>query len=203
MFVSRSDVSWRDSIQRDSCVTGAKAIASSEAGSGAPASSDRTNRSRDTGCATPGSIGFQSVAGASVAAIATFRGPVRRSRYGAIDCPPRAGRLLPLRGRHRDLHQLFRLGECRRRDVGAGAGAGAESGRRSWCRGRATGSPAGRRLVGRRRSRRETPGVRGSGTGGVCSFGAIVAQRLRLANGAGRRYSVCLPCTTSLRQLEL
>ena len=33
----------------------------------------------------PGSIGFQSVAGASVAAIATLRGPVRRSRYGAID----------------------------------------------------------------------------------------------------------------------
>ena len=35
--------------------------------------------------AMPGSIGFQSVAGASVSAIATFRGPVRRSRYGASD----------------------------------------------------------------------------------------------------------------------
>src|SRR5262249_28334173 len=34
----------------------------------------------------PGSIGFQSVAGASVGAIETLRGPVRRSRYGAIDC---------------------------------------------------------------------------------------------------------------------
>src|SRR4249919_157246 len=33
----------------------------------------------------PGSIGFQSAAGASVAAMATFRGPVRLSRYGAID----------------------------------------------------------------------------------------------------------------------
>src|SRR5207245_10423326 len=35
--------------------------------------------------AIPGSIGFQSVAGASVAVIATFLGPVRRSKYCASD----------------------------------------------------------------------------------------------------------------------
>src|SRR6185369_13963347 len=33
----------------------------------------------------PGNIGFHNVAGASVSASATFRGPVRRSRYCAID----------------------------------------------------------------------------------------------------------------------
>ena len=73
-------MSCRDSIHRDSCVTGANAIASSDDGSGAPSAFERTNRSRDGAGAMPGSIGFQSVAGASVAAIATFRGPVRRSR---------------------------------------------------------------------------------------------------------------------------
>src|SRR5262249_54298277 len=46
---------------------------------------DLTNRSRETGCTTPGRIGFQIVAGVSVVAIATFRGPVRRSRYGASE----------------------------------------------------------------------------------------------------------------------
>src|SRR5581483_3730738 len=60
-------------------------MASSDDGSGAPSAFDRTNRSRDGNTASPGSIGFQSVAGASVASIATFRGPVRRSRYGASD----------------------------------------------------------------------------------------------------------------------
>ena len=38
------------------------------------------------GAAIPGSIGFQTVAGASVSASATLRGPVRRSRYCASDC---------------------------------------------------------------------------------------------------------------------
>ena len=33
----------------------------------------------------PGSIGFQRVAGESVAAIATLRGPVRRSKYWASE----------------------------------------------------------------------------------------------------------------------
>src|SRR2546428_5608264 len=85
MFVSRSDESFRDSIHCDSCVTGAKAIAASDEGNGAPSGFDRTNRSRDVDAATLGSIGFQSVAGASVAAIATLRGPVRRSMYCASD----------------------------------------------------------------------------------------------------------------------
>src|SRR5258708_7698882 len=92
MFVSRSDVSFRDSIQRDSCVTGAKAIASSDDGSGALSVGDRTNRSVDGDARTlpceygfTGNIGFQIVAGKSVASSATFRGPMRRSRYGASD----------------------------------------------------------------------------------------------------------------------
>src|SRR5438876_10000914 len=85
MFVSRSDVSFRDSIHWDSWVTGAKAIASSEDGTAALSGFDRTNRSRDGAAAIPGSIGFQSVAGASVASIATFRGPVRRSKYCGSD----------------------------------------------------------------------------------------------------------------------
>jgi hypothetical protein len=79
-------VSCRDSIHRDSRVTGANAIASSDEGSGASSAFDRTKRSRAGEAGMPGSIGFQSVAGASAAAMATFRGPVRRSRYGAIDC---------------------------------------------------------------------------------------------------------------------
>src|SRR5215831_4135377 len=85
MFVSRSDVSFRDSIHRDSCITGAKAMLSSVDGRGAPSAFDRTNALREGDTAIPGSIGFQSVAGASVASIATLRGPVRRSRYWASD----------------------------------------------------------------------------------------------------------------------
>src|SRR6266567_4412181 len=85
MFVSLSDVSFRDSIHLDSCVTGAKAIASSDEGSWALSAFDLTNRSLDVDAAMPGSMGFQSVAGASVGAIVTLRGPVRRSRYWASD----------------------------------------------------------------------------------------------------------------------
>src|SRR5262245_32382355 len=85
MLVSRSDVSLFDSIHLDSCVTGANAMASSDDGSGEPSGFERTNRSRaDPYAGTPGIIGSHSVAGASVATIATFLGPVRRSRYGAI-----------------------------------------------------------------------------------------------------------------------
>ena len=47
---------------------------------GAPLAFDRTNCSRAGDDAIPGINGFQSVAGESVAAIITFRGPVRRSR---------------------------------------------------------------------------------------------------------------------------
>src|SRR5919107_279592 len=85
MFVSRSEVSCRDSIHLDSRVTGANAMSSSDEGSGPPSSFERTNLSVNDGNVTDGSDGFHSVAGASVASIATLRGPVRRSRYGAID----------------------------------------------------------------------------------------------------------------------
>src|SRR5947207_3374994 len=85
MLVSPSDVSCRDSIHLESCVTGANAIASSDEGSEAASVFERMNWSRDGPAAMPGSIGFQSMAGASVGAIATLRGPVRRSRYGASD----------------------------------------------------------------------------------------------------------------------
>ena len=61
-------------------------MASSDDGSGAPSAFDRTNRSRDGPAAMPGSIGFQSGGRRVGGAIATFRGPVRRSRYGASDC---------------------------------------------------------------------------------------------------------------------
>src|SRR5437870_4974926 len=85
MLVSLSDVSFRDSIHLDNCVTGAKAIASSEPGNAALSAFDLTNRARDDDAAMPGSIGFQRVAGASAGAIVNFRGPVRRSRYCASD----------------------------------------------------------------------------------------------------------------------
>src|SRR4051812_50029846 len=61
-------------------------MSASADGSGTPSAFDRTNRSRDGDTARPGSLGFQSVPGESVGAITTFRGPVRRSRYGASDC---------------------------------------------------------------------------------------------------------------------
>ena len=83
MFVNRADVNCRDSIHRESCVTGAKAMASSDDGSGAPSAGERTKRSRDGPAVIPGRTGFQTVAGASVGGMATLRGPVRRSRYGA------------------------------------------------------------------------------------------------------------------------
>src|SRR5437899_2431619 len=80
MFVSRSEVMARDSIQRESSVTGAKAIASSVEGSGAPSAAVRTNRSRTGPAAIPGSSGFHSVAGASAGPIARRRGPGRLCR---------------------------------------------------------------------------------------------------------------------------
>src|SRR5882724_9167724 len=60
-------------------------MASSDDGSGVGSAFVRTNLSADDGNTSPGSMGLQSVAGASVASIATFRGPVRRSKYGASD----------------------------------------------------------------------------------------------------------------------
>src|SRR3954465_1095653 len=90
MLVSRSDVSLRDSIQRDSCVTGAYAIAASDDGIGRCSSRERTKRSLSAGTVTPGNTGFHTVPGTSLAVIATLRGPVRRSRYGAIEVRPHA-----------------------------------------------------------------------------------------------------------------
>src|SRR5215475_3083049 len=60
-------------------------MSSSDDGGAAPSALDRTNRSGADCAVTPGSAGFQIVAGGSVSAIATFRGPVRRSRYCASD----------------------------------------------------------------------------------------------------------------------
>src|SRR5262249_57226888 len=57
----------------------------SAAGGGPPRDFDRASRPSGGGGAMPGSIGFHSVAGVSVGAMLTLRGPVRRSRYGAID----------------------------------------------------------------------------------------------------------------------
>ena len=79
-------MSFRDSIHRDSSVTGAKAMASSDEGRAVWSDLERTNRSRTDPLDVPGSIGFQSIAGGSVDVMVTFRGPVRRSRYGASDC---------------------------------------------------------------------------------------------------------------------
>src|SRR5471032_2832156 len=89
MFVRRTDDNCFDSIHLDNCVTGANAIASSVDGNGIAVALDRTNlsaRSRAGETTTPGIAGFQMVAGESVAAMASLRGPVRRSRYGASDC---------------------------------------------------------------------------------------------------------------------
>ena len=57
----------------------------SDDGSGLGSALDLTKRSADVGAVRPGSIGFQSVAGASLSTIVILRGPVRRSRYGASD----------------------------------------------------------------------------------------------------------------------
>src|SRR5262245_59114091 len=85
MFVSRSDVSFLDSIHLDSCVTGANAMSSSLVGNGAASGFERTNLSWVGAGGMPGNIGFHSVAGASVSTSATRIGPVRRSRYCASD----------------------------------------------------------------------------------------------------------------------
>src|SRR5262249_3241317 len=74
-----------DSIHLDSWVTGAKAMASSVDGSGLESCFERMKRLRDGYTGIPGSMGFQIVAGESAGSIITFRGPVRRSRYGASE----------------------------------------------------------------------------------------------------------------------
>src|SRR6478736_6874421 len=85
MLVRRVEVSFLVSIQRDSRVTGAKAMSSSLDGSGAESAALRTNRSREGPIFSFGSAGFHLVPGATLASIGTLRGPARRSSRNAID----------------------------------------------------------------------------------------------------------------------
>src|SRR5204862_6473794 len=84
MFVSRSEVSLRCSIQCDSCETDANAMSSSFDGKGPGSDLLWIDRSRCGTILIPGSIGFQVVAGESVGSKATLRGPVRRSYNDAM-----------------------------------------------------------------------------------------------------------------------
>ncbi len=60
-------------------------MSSSLAGSGPGSACERTKRSRRSGTVTPASAGFQTNPGATSGAIATVRGPVRRSSIAAMD----------------------------------------------------------------------------------------------------------------------
>src|ERR1700676_5011472 len=84
MLVSRSDVSLRVSIHRDSRVTGANAISSSLVGSGPGSILLRTNALRAGPAGLPGSAASQWDQGASSGSSETLRGPTRRSYSGAI-----------------------------------------------------------------------------------------------------------------------
>src|ERR1700736_2444763 len=84
MLVSRSEVSLRVSIQRDSRVTGAHAMSSSLAGSGPGSILLRTNTLRSGPAGLPGSAASQWDQGANSGSRATLRGPTRRSYRGAI-----------------------------------------------------------------------------------------------------------------------
>src|SRR4029450_12410464 len=85
MLVRRSDVSAFRSIQRDSGVTDANAMSASFAGSRIDSPALRTNLI-DVGTAYPTSkAGFHRVAGATSGVIEIERGPVLRSRSGAIE----------------------------------------------------------------------------------------------------------------------
>src|SRR5437867_6159081 len=86
MFVRRSEVSCFRSIQRDSAVTGEKAMSASLEGSGTAALGLRTNASRAGPAASRVRAGFHRVAGATCGSNVIFLGPTRRSRSGAIDC---------------------------------------------------------------------------------------------------------------------
>jgi hypothetical protein len=80
-----TDVIFFRSIHRESCVTVAYAMSASLAGKAPASPLLRTNTSRDGPTGWPLRFGFQRVAGATSAASATFRGPTRRSSWGAID----------------------------------------------------------------------------------------------------------------------
>src|SRR6516225_1536853 len=84
MFVSCSELSWRCSIQRESLVTGAKAMLPSFEGSGAGSELVRTKRSRSAAECWPGSTESYRENGASVGSSERLRGPVRRSMRAAM-----------------------------------------------------------------------------------------------------------------------
>src|ERR1700678_702934 len=84
MLVSRSDVSWRFSIQRESRVTGAKAMSSSFLGSGPGSILLRINKLRSGPAGCPGRAACVCDQGANAASSATLRGPTRLSYSGAI-----------------------------------------------------------------------------------------------------------------------
>jgi hypothetical protein len=73
------------SIQRDNRVTGANAMSASLAGSGVASLVLRTTLSGAGPALLPLIRGFHWVAGAMIGSSATFRGPTRRSRNGAMD----------------------------------------------------------------------------------------------------------------------
>jgi SAM-dependent methyltransferase len=75
----RSEVSFRCSIQRESCTSGANARSASVVGNGPGSLFVRTNRSRAGPPFWPGSTGSQRDQGASAGSNTTLRGPVRRS----------------------------------------------------------------------------------------------------------------------------
>jgi hypothetical protein len=79
MFVSRSEVICRVSIQRESFVRGAYAMSSSFAGREPGLALLLTNRSYCTTIFKLGSAGSHRVAGARLDSSGSFRGPVRRS----------------------------------------------------------------------------------------------------------------------------
>ena len=85
MFVNRSDVICFRSIQRDKRVTGANAMSASFAGNGTVSPLLRTNVIARRARARAVNTGFQRVAGATSGSSAIFRGPILRSRSGAID----------------------------------------------------------------------------------------------------------------------
>ena len=177
-------VSCRDSIHRESCVTGANAMASSEEGKRRAVGVRRTKRSRDGPAVMPGSIGFQSVAGASVWRDGDLPRPGAALESTAPSTAAMSGGLLPLGRRHGHLHQLFRFGKCRGRHIGARD--------RRRCR-RSAVHPAvawrGRWFEegGCRCDSRDCPrasqAARGSETGGECSL----KESVRCAVGLERR----------------
>src|SRR5215831_21338143 len=84
MYVRCSEVSLPCSIQRESLVTGAKAMSASFEGRGPGSELVRTKRSHDAAGRSSGSTESYREKGASVGSRATLRGPVRRSMRAAM-----------------------------------------------------------------------------------------------------------------------